>query len=301
MRYSLAFAILFALALPAAATEPNPSPRQRELINKLLAVTNTNNSANAVMDAVFAQMEDQIVGQAAVGPGKTMDDVAEARELFAAFRERAKTIDIAGLMHEAQIRIYARHFTEAELADLTAFYETPTGRKSIQVMPQLVREGAQAGVENITPKIQEVMAAVTEEQEKKRPWRQTLADMRALATAIEAYQTDQKDETYPAGDFAALKTVLHDGSYQYLAKFPEKDMWGNPYAYVVSEDRHHYRIISSGADSTFEWDSRRIVLPKPGQSIEVRYSDRLEDDLIYGDGQYIQIPVQAKPKVKSSN
>ena len=95
--------------------------------------------------------------------------------------------------------------------------------------------------------------------------------------------------------------MLHDGSFQYLAKFPAKDMWGNPYAYVVSEDRHHYRIISSGADSNFEWDSRRIVLPKAGQTMDVHYTDRLEDDLIYGDGQFMQLPQQSKPKAKSAN
>lgn len=129
----------------------------------------------------------------------------------------------------------------------------------------------------------------------KRPWRGTMKDIRTVATAIEAYQTDQADGTYPSGDYAGLKAVLQ-GNWKYLDKFPEKDMWGNPYAYVVSADRHHYRIVSSGADSNFEWDSRRITLPKPGEAAVTRYSERLEDDLIYGDGEYIQVPVQMKPK-----
>ena len=296
MRRLLLIAILVAVALPVTAAEPNPSVRQRELAEKLLVAMNVGGNSSAMMDAMFAQIEKQVVG-AAGGPGKDADDIAEAKDLFAAFRERARKLDIAGLLREAQVRIYARHFTESELADLNAFYATPTGQKSIQVMPQLIAEGMQAGIDNVSPKIEALMAEVTAEQEMKRPWRRTMIDMRTVATAIEAYQTDQEDGTYPAGDYAGLKAVLQ-GDHAYLTRFPEKDMWGNPYAYVVSEDRHHYRIISSGADSNFEWDSRRITPANPGETITTRYSDRLEDDLIWADGSFVQLPTQAKPKTK---
>ena len=79
-------------------------------------------------------------------------------------------------------------------------------------------------------------------------------------------------------------------------KFPEKDMWGHPYEYVVSPDRHHYRIISAGADGVIDWDSRTFENVKEG--FATRYRDRLEDDLIFEDGVYVQLPVQTKPKVK---
>jgi hypothetical protein len=45
-------------------------------------------------------------------------------------------------------------------------------------------------------------------------------------------------------------------------------------------------------------DSRRIEVPKPGANTAVRYRDRLEDDLIYADGAFVQLPVQAKPREK---
>jgi hypothetical protein len=168
----------------------------------------------------------------------------------------------------------------------------------IETLPQLMSDGMKAGVDNLTPKIQEVMAQVTEEQEKRRPWRRTMADMRALATGIEAYSTDQQDGTYPAAtDLAGLKAALKGITMS--QKFPEKDMWGNPYEYVVSPDHHHYRIVSAGADGIFEWDSRKIETAKEGEPPAVRYRDRLEDDLIYGDGTFIQLPMQAKPRVKS--
>lgn len=41
--------------------------------------------------------------------------------------------------------IYADAFSEKELRDLIAFYETPTGQKTITLMPELMRKGAQLG------------------------------------------------------------------------------------------------------------------------------------------------------------
>jgi hypothetical protein len=52
-------------------------------------------------------------------------------------------------------------------------------------------------------------------------------------------------------------------------------------------------------------------MPKPGESTAIRYSERVEDDLIYADGEFIELiyadgeihpdPVQAKQKVKKEN
>jgi len=167
-------------------------------------------------------------------------------------------------------------------------------------MPQLMSEGARIGADKLSPKIQEVMSQVMEEGEKKRPWRRTTADMRALQSAIESYQLAQGDDTYPAAtDLAGLKTEIKD-FLSTSQKFPEKDMWGHPYEYIVSPDRHHYRIVSAGADGIFEWDSRKINVPKDdAPEIPVRYSERLEDDLIIADGVFAQLPVQAKPKTKT--
>lgn len=126
MRILLPLTILLVVALPLAAAEPNPSARQRELIEKLLTEMNISSTTSSMMDAVLAQVEKQTVG-AAGGHGGDADAVAEAKELFDAFRARASKIDFAGLMREAYIRIYAKHYTEAELADLNTFYATPTG------------------------------------------------------------------------------------------------------------------------------------------------------------------------------
>ena len=294
MRRLILFAAVLAIALPLSATEPNPSAHQRELLEKLFKATNLDQMSNSIMDSMYAQIEKQFL-QEAEAKGDDPEGTAEAKEMFGLFRERCRSLNVGALLHESYLRIYAKYFTEQEIEDLVAFYASPTGKKTLEVLPQLMSEGMKAGVDTLTPKIQEVIAQVTEEQEHRRPWRRTVADMRALSTAIEAYQTDQTDETYPAAsDLAGLKAQLKGITMS--QKFPEKDMWGHPYEYVVSPDRHHYRIVSAGADGIFEWDSRKLENVKEGQP--TRYRDRMEDDLIFEDGVPIQLPVQMKPKAK---
>ena len=294
MRRFFFVAIFAALAVPLSATESNPSPRQKELAQRLITAMHLDRVGSSMMDAMYAEMEKQFVSEAEA-KGNDPDDIAEAKELFAACRERMRAIDFNGLLREEQARIYAKYFTEQQLTDLCAFYESPAGKKMIELMPELMAEGARAGADKLGPKIQEIMSQVAEEAEQKRPWRRTTADMRALASAVEAYQTDQDDGTYPAAaDMAGLKTALKGITMS--QKFPEKDMWGHSYEYIVSPDRHHYRIVSAGADGIFEWDSRKIDVAKEGAPQVVRYRDHLEDDLIYADGLFIQLPVQAKPK-----
>jgi len=294
MRRTAVFAIVIAIALPIFATEPNPSARQRELIDKLLASIKIDEMTGSVIDSMYAGIQEQFLKDAAAR-GNDPDDIAEAKELFEAFRARSRAVNFGALLHEAFVRIYAKYFTEEEIVDISAFYASPIGKKMVELTPRLMADGMKAGTDNLEPKMREVMAEVMEEQAHKRPWRRTMSDMRTIATAVEAYQTDQNDETYPAAsDMAGLKTALKGIN----PSLPEKDMWGNAYEYVVSEDRHHYRIVSAGADGIFEWDSRRIDAPKAGQAPSVRYRDHLEDDLIYADGMFVQLPIQAKPKTK---
>ena len=43
------------------------------------------------------------------------------------------------------VPVYAKHFTNDELDALIAFYQTPVGRKTVSVMPQVTQEAMQIG------------------------------------------------------------------------------------------------------------------------------------------------------------
>lgn len=112
------------------------SPAQDATIEKLLVLTEAQKSA----DTAVADADDFI--QSTVQP-MTEQETVPARQ-----RQTAKNCleNYRKMIHESlgwetlkpeYIRIYRETFTEEELQDLTAFYESPTGRMLIQKTPQL--------------------------------------------------------------------------------------------------------------------------------------------------------------------
>jgi hypothetical protein len=287
MRSPLLLALVL-LSFPLTATEPNPTARQRELIEKLILLTEQDAGMKSMTDSMFKAIEKQYLADAEAS-GSSPERLSEAKEVYEIFRRKIATIDFGGLMHESSVRSFARHFNEQELVDLIAFYSSPTGRKSIQVMDDLMREGMENGIAILGPKIDETMKEAQGEARRLRPWRQTMTDLRTIAVAVESYAVDHN--RYPAATtYAGLKTLLEKDAYGNA--LPEKDVWGHDYAYVVSEDGTRYRLVSAGSDGNFEWDSRRTG---PAEE-QLRYRDRLEDDIIFADGTFVQLPIQGKPR-----
>jgi len=71
--------------------------------------------------------------------------------------ERIQLAFLADAMKQAPL-IYARHFTVAELHELTAFYRTPTGSKALHEMPQVMGEFTAT----LVPRLQEVQRQTNE-------------------------------------------------------------------------------------------------------------------------------------------
>ena len=60
------------------------------------------------------------------------------------------------------IRIYKDAFTEEELKQLTAFYQTPVGQKSIQLMPEMMRKGGEIGNKRVQDNMPELVKLMQE-------------------------------------------------------------------------------------------------------------------------------------------
>ena len=59
--------------------------------------------------------------------------------------EFARAFEARGELMAVLVEIYARHFTQAEVKALLAFYATDVGRKLVSVLPLLAQESAAAG------------------------------------------------------------------------------------------------------------------------------------------------------------
>lgn len=80
----------------------------------------------------------------------------------------------------------------------------------------------------------------------------TVAQMRTIATAIEAYATDHN--RYP--DAKDLESLIPQIQPLYIIRTPLHDGWGNPFR--VGSSATTYRIISAGCDDKFDpatWSS----------------------------------------------
>jgi uncharacterized protein len=67
-------------------------------------------------------------------------------------------------------QVYADTFTEAELRDIIAFYQTPTGQKTIEKMPILTQKSlamSMSGVQANMPEFQRRVSALIQEYQKK--------------------------------------------------------------------------------------------------------------------------------------
>lgn len=161
MRFSALLAsVAFAFAAPALAQAPKPVDpaalaQAKVFLEKSGSAAVGQQMAGALLNAQKATLEQ-------ANPGKT----AEINEVIGLMQaEFAKQLPP---MIDAIAAVYAQHFTAAELTQVTAFYDSPVGRKMVKEMPQILSESmtvAQTFGQKIA---MEVMIKLQPELEKRK-------------------------------------------------------------------------------------------------------------------------------------
>ena len=116
--------------------------------------------------------------------------------------------------------------------------------------------------------------------------KRSMSDMRALATAIEAYAVD--NNAYPAattcaaGIYTTANVTLSTTSFSnlsptYIAQAPKIDGWGTFFRYGSDAPGNNYVIASFGRDKT-------------AGSIDCGTTTNFNDDIYYANGTFIQWP-----------
>jgi general secretion pathway protein G len=115
--------------------------------------------------------------------------------------------------------------------------------------------------------------------------KRTMSDMRALATAVEAYAVD--NNVYPpatcnTGLFTTGGITLDTNSFTnltptYIAQPPKTDGWGAFFNYGSDAAGNNYMIRSYGRD-------------KSATSLVCGTTTNFNDDIVYSDGTFIQWP-----------
>ena len=114
--------------LVMAAVGRKPSALKEQNIRRLLALTKASELAQMIANQQFEQLK------------QTLPSDVPPRVL-AIFKEELDAVNYTELM----LPIYDKHLTDEEVNDLVAFYETPLGRKLIEILPVIYQEGTAAG------------------------------------------------------------------------------------------------------------------------------------------------------------
>ena len=142
------------LAVPALGRQNQADPAKTENIRHLLQLTKGDNIRQVMMDQITAALKPLF----AASPGDLQAQKILSR-LSDLVLEEFKTIDF----NATTIALYDKYFTNEEILGMIRFYETPLGKKTIEVMPNLVQESMMRGQEQGEQAAQRALARVTEE------------------------------------------------------------------------------------------------------------------------------------------
>jgi len=86
--------------------------------------------------------------------------IAPLKDVMNEFLEKYMSYDS---LEDDLIKIYAETFTEAELKEINAFYLTPTGKKVVHTMPQLMNKGGELGMQRVQENMAELESLIDTE------------------------------------------------------------------------------------------------------------------------------------------
>ncbi len=67
------------------------------------------------------------------------------------------------------VKLYVKEFSEAEIGEITKFYQTPTGMKVMKKLPELSAQGAAIGQARVQEHIGELQEMIAAEDKKNAP------------------------------------------------------------------------------------------------------------------------------------
>ncbi len=174
----LFLAIVFGFAT-AVRSQNRISDEKRKLISELVVLMKMESQGSQMTDSIMEGMEKNYsIGFAAAVDSRP--DLSESQkekikatssDRYVAFSRKlrkrmSEVVDYSKYIQEAIVPLYDKLYAENELADLIAFYRTPTGQKVIDTMPQLFADAQKAAREKFLPQILPIIVQMIDEEFK---------------------------------------------------------------------------------------------------------------------------------------
>jgi hypothetical protein len=156
-----AFAALPSFALAAPAADPQATAAVNAMFDAMEMRKNMVAMYAQMQVAMPAMLRHQAVGVIQADPKRTPEQkqeaIAKAEKLAPGVaQELGKILNDPTLIDEMikeMVPLYADNYTVAEIRQLTAFYQSPVGRKSMALTPRLSAEGMAIGQRIVMPRL----------------------------------------------------------------------------------------------------------------------------------------------------
>jgi hypothetical protein len=173
------FMIAFALIAQANA-QTEIAPEKQTAVKELVSLINADNQAETMVGLLTAQMDsmrEPIID--AVLKERTDLSAAErqtVRELLLADQNNAEKrfqeklmqkINFTEMINEISMIVYDKYYTLDEIKELTAFYKTPTGQKTLKNMTPLMTDTLKLTQERVISKIPVVLKELEDEEKQE--------------------------------------------------------------------------------------------------------------------------------------
>ena len=162
---SAALALSLACGTTLLRADAPDEAKRREAAEELLKARHTEDIVNGTVNRM-GEMTDRISDQAAKQAGPPVDQKEFAQKLRTEARDMIKKDFNWEALRPEFVQAYSQAFTEKELKELTAFYETPLGKKLIATEPEisgklskLSQEKAMSIMPRVVQHLREMVAA----------------------------------------------------------------------------------------------------------------------------------------------
>jgi hypothetical protein len=146
------------VAFGAAAHAQQPSAAAIQTAKDIVTVTGATALFNPLIPGVIEQAKNLFLQQNP-GLGKDLNEIALKMRTDLAPRFEELTSEVA--------KLYAAHFTEAELKELLAFYKSPVGAKLITEQPKVGEDGLKFAQDWANQLSDKVIANMRDELKKR--------------------------------------------------------------------------------------------------------------------------------------
>jgi len=159
-------ALIIILATLGVSTTAVADTGQRDTVEALLIAS----GADSTLDAVYAQFDGMFANMAEqfkIDESERASFKKHMHEVNLMLREEMNW----ETLKEPMIDLYMAHYTEQELQDMLAFYQSETGQSVVKKMPEVMAASMQVTqqlMQDVYPKIMQMSKAYAEELKKQR-------------------------------------------------------------------------------------------------------------------------------------